>query len=54
MSDQFTIATEHYALRETPDDAYAEYWLEHRDGEGMSISAKELDQLLDEYFKENF
>ena len=54
MSDQFVLTLENYALRETPNDPYAEYFLEHKSGEGMSIGAKELDQLLDQYFKENF
>ena len=48
------IETEHYTVRETPEDPYFEFWLENQDGEGMSIGVKEFDDLLDQYFKENF
>jgi len=41
-----------YILSETGTDW--EYWLENEAGEGMSLSEKNLFDLLDKYFQEEF
>ena len=31
-----------------------EYWLEQRNGEGMTVSSEELERILQDYFGGNF
>ena len=47
------IQTEHYTLDDTQDD---KIWLYQHDGdsEAMVIDEKELDRILDDYYRENF
>ena len=46
-----TIMVGDYMLKTHDDDSF---WLQHKDGEGMTIWNHELAKLLDDYAKENF
>lgn len=45
-----------YFLNEVPglEDTGFRFWLDNQEGEGMSLSEKNLFDLLDQYFKDNF
>lgn len=49
----FWDGEKHYALSTTENPGFP-YWLENQDGEGMSLSEKNVFDILDEYFKKEF
>lgn len=48
------IETENYCLKDVKRGADWSYFLQNKEGEGMSLSSKDLDCILDDYFKEHF
>ena len=49
------LETKTYVLRHNQQDAERwPYWLENNDGEGMSLSAHDADEMIDMYFRQYF
>lgn len=50
MRQHILIETKNYRLEAVEGDIDWPYFLYNKDGEGMSLSSKDLDYILDEYF----
>lgn len=51
----FTLPVGDYRLSYRHDSVLGfHWWLQHEDGEGMSISLAKFNEMIDRYFQENF
>ncbi len=54
VSVKVMITFQKYRLSFVPTKDRLSFWLSTEDGEGMSVSQENLEDILDEYYKANF